>query len=60
MTRRELDEREAEALRHVLEDHISDLRMEIANTDSQDVRDEPKEGEAHLKRIAARLRKSDG
>jgi hypothetical protein len=60
MTRLELDEREAEALRHVLEDYVSDLRMEIANTDSQDVRDELKERETHLKRIAARLRPSEG
>jgi hypothetical protein len=55
MARLDLDERETEALRGVLEDYVSDLRMEIANTDSQDVRDELKEREKLLKRILGRL-----
>jgi hypothetical protein len=42
-------------LRRVLEDYVSDLRMEIANTDSQDFRDDLKDREALLKGILERL-----
>jgi hypothetical protein len=55
MRRLDLDERESETLRQVLEDYVSDLRMEISNTDSQDVRDELKEREMLLKRILDRI-----
>jgi hypothetical protein len=55
MARLELDERETVTLRDALEDYVSDLRMEIANTDSQDVRDELKKREEILKSVIARL-----
>jgi hypothetical protein len=39
----------------VLEEYISDLRMEVANTDSMDLREELKRKEEFLKRLAAQL-----
>jgi hypothetical protein len=51
----ELDPREATTLADVLTDYLSDLRMEIANTDSQDVRDELKAREEFLKDLLLRL-----
>jgi len=59
MARLDLNEREADALREALEDYVSDLRMEIANTDSQDVRDELKEREALLKGVMGSLQSVD-
>jgi uncharacterized protein YlxP (DUF503 family) len=56
MTAFDLNEREREVLRGVLEEYVSDLRMEISNTDSQDFRDELKEREALLKGILGRLK----
>lgn len=55
MARLELNVREAEVLRDTLESYISDLRMEIANTDAMDFRDQLKEREAVLRRIADAL-----
>jgi hypothetical protein len=46
---------EAEILKSVLEEYISDLRMEVANTDSMDFREELKRKEVFLKRLAAQL-----
>jgi hypothetical protein len=46
---------EAEILKSVLEEYISDLRMEVANTDSMDLREELKRKEEFLKRLAAQL-----
>jgi hypothetical protein len=51
----ELDPREAAILAEVLTDYVSDLRMEVANTDSQDVRDELKAREEFLKDLLLRL-----
>jgi hypothetical protein len=51
----ELDAREARILADVLTDYISDLRMEVADTDSQEVRDELKAREAFLKDLLFRL-----
>ena len=51
----DLNEEEREALRRVLEEYVSDLRMEISNTDSQEFRDELKGTEALLDGIASRL-----
>jgi ribosome recycling factor len=51
----DLNEEEREALRRVLEEYVSDLRMEISNTDRQEFRDELKETEALLEGIASRL-----
>lgn len=47
---------EAEILRSVLEEYISDLRMEVSNTDSMDLREELKRKEEVLKRLADQLR----
>jgi hypothetical protein len=50
-----LDNDEAATLRDVLQDYISDLRMEIAGTDAMDFREELKAREAVLKRLLAQL-----
>ena len=55
MTALDLNEQEREALSGVLDDYVSDLRMEISNTDSQDFRDELKKREALLMGILERL-----
>ena len=55
MPRLELEDREAYVLRRTLEEYVSDLRMEVANTDSQDVRDDLKETERILKSVIDRL-----
>jgi hypothetical protein len=47
---------EAEVLRSVLEEYISELRMEVSNTDSMDFREELKRKEEILKGLAGRLR----
>ena len=51
----ELDPTEAEVLRLVLENYLSDLRMEIAGTDSMDYRVKLKERKRILRGIADRL-----
>ena len=50
-----LTNQEAATLRRVLEEYVSDLRMEIANTDSMDFRDQLKREEAFLKRLIGQL-----
>ena len=60
MTAFDLNEREREALQGVLEEYVSDLRMEISNTDSQDFRDELKDRESLLKGILGRLQPGNG
>jgi hypothetical protein len=60
MARLELDERESEALRQVLEEYVSDLRMEIAGTDSHGFREGLKEKEELLKRILGRIGSTTG
>lgn len=52
----ELADEEAEILRSVLEEYISDLRMEVSNTDSMPLREELKRKEEFLKRLAGQLR----
>lgn len=52
----QLAEEEAEALRSVLEEYISELRMEVANTDSMDFREDLKRKEEILKALVGRLR----
>jgi hypothetical protein len=47
----ELEPRDAEVLRLALENYLSELRMEIANTDSLDYREELKARKAVLRRI---------
>jgi hypothetical protein len=46
---------EAALLGDVLENYLSDLRMEIANTDAMDVRDNLKGREAFLKGLLQKL-----
>jgi hypothetical protein len=51
----QLNERQRRMLREILGAYLSDLRMEIAGTDSKDFRDELKERELFLKELLARL-----
>lgn len=55
MIRIDLDASEAAILREILEADISDLRMEIANTDQKDFRDHLKERKELLKSILDRM-----
>jgi hypothetical protein len=51
----QLADEEAEVLRSVLEEYISELRMEVSNTDSMDFRETLKRKEEILKRLAGQL-----
>src|SRR5262249_24400690 len=51
----ELDASEARVLAEVLTDYVTDLRMEVANTDSMEVRDDHKSRETFLKDLVLRL-----
>lgn len=51
MTELKLSDDEVETLRQVLESYLSDLRMEIADTDRQDFREMLKARKATLLRI---------
>ena len=42
-------------LKGILESYLSDLRMEVADTDRKEYRDELKEEEAFLKELIAKL-----
>ncbi len=55
MIRLELHATDAELLASILEDYLSDLRMEIAGTDSMAFRESLKERKAVLRRIADEL-----
>jgi hypothetical protein len=46
---------EAELLKEILKDYLSDLRMEIADTDSMNFREELKKKEEFVKRIITDL-----
>ncbi|HEX9303209.1 MAG TPA: hypothetical protein VGA31_02040 [Thermoanaerobaculia bacterium] len=52
----EFAEEEARLLQSVLEEYISELRMEIANTDSMDFREDLKRKEEILKSLVDQLR----
>ena len=52
----QLAEEEAQVLRSVLEEYISELRMEVANTDSMDFREDLKRKEEILKSLRNQLR----
>jgi hypothetical protein len=52
----QLAEEEADVLRSVLEESISELRMAVANTDSMDFREDLKRKEEILKALVGRLR----
>ncbi|MEW6144541.1 MAG: hypothetical protein AB1598_05930 [Thermodesulfobacteriota bacterium] len=49
---------EADMLKEILASYLSDLRMEIADTDSMDFREELKKREVLLKRLIADIGKS--
>lgn len=51
----QLGDEEAELLKSVLDEYISELRMEVSNTDSMDFREDLKRKEAILKDLAGRL-----
>jgi len=51
-----LTDKEGVTLRHALETYLSDLRMEIADTDAQDFREGLKEEESTIKRFLEQLR----
>jgi hypothetical protein len=46
---------EVSLLRELLEDYLSDLRMEIADTDQQDFRERLKQEEVTIKKILKML-----
>jgi hypothetical protein len=50
-----LDDKEAGLLKTILEQHLSDLRMEIADTEKYDWRNEMKKDEETIKSLIARL-----
>lgn len=50
-----LDDEEAGMLRDILDGYLSDLRMEIADTDSQDFREILKRRKAFLGRLLEQL-----
>jgi len=52
----QLSDEEADVLTSVLEEYISELRMEVSNTDSMDFRDDLKRKEEILKGLVGRLR----
>ena len=58
MAQIELTDQEAELLRNVLEEYVSDLRMEVSNTDNMDFREALKEKERILRGLVERLRKT--
>ena len=56
MAQLNLTDKEAATLRHALEIYLSDLRMEIADTDAQDFREGLKAEESTIKRLLEQLR----
>jgi len=52
----ELSREQAEVLAQVLDSYLSDLRMEIADTDLQDFRDKLKQRKAVLNQILEAIR----
>lgn len=55
----ELTPDEALLLKEILQSHLGDLRMEIADTDLQSFRDKLRSNEELIKRIIDRLGKMD-
>ena len=55
-----LTDQEAATLRRVLEQYVSDLRMEIADTDAMDFREQLKREEAFLKKVIEQLGRERG
>lgn len=50
-----LTDREVQMLQEILESYLSDLRMEIANTDRMDFREQLKTKEVFIKDLQQRL-----
>ena len=50
-----LSPEEARTLQEILESYLSELRMEIADTENMDLREELKEGEDFLNRLIEQL-----
>ncbi len=55
MVQIELTDREVQMLQEILESYLSDLRMEIANTDRMDFREQLKTKEVFIKDLQQRL-----
>ena len=55
-----LEPTDAEVLRMVLESYLSDLRMEIADTDSMDFRDQLKARKEVLRKVVALINAGRG
>lgn len=55
-----LNNEETLKLQGILESYLSDLRMEVADTDRKEYRDELKEEEAFLKDIIKKLTEQQG
>lgn len=60
MVHLELEPTDAEVLRLVLESYLSDLRMEIADTDSMEFREKLKTRKAVLRRIVGMIGEVQG
>ena len=56
MAQLSLTDKEGETLKKALETYLSDLRMEIADTDAQDFREGLKEEESTIERLLEQLR----
>lgn len=56
----DLDPTEAQVLKMVLESYLSDLRMEIANTDSMDFREQLKARKEILRKVVALINAGRG
>jgi hypothetical protein len=59
MTRLELNPTETEMMREVLESFLSDLRLEVADTEKMAFREGLKKKEVFLKDVLGRLRMAD-
>ena len=53
----DIDKKEKDVLETVIESYLSDLRMEIADTDSMDFREGLKEKKAILNKVVTELKK---
>jgi len=60
MVQIELNPDEAQVLKMVLENYLSDLRMEIANTDSMDFREKLKARKMILRKVVALINAGRG
>lgn len=56
----ELTARETELVREAIESYLSDLRMEISDTDSLDFREKLKERKAALRKLVEALESGPG